>query len=353
MRENIDNVKQLMPFVSVTNSPLEIRTNERSGIESRVLRFKFNNCNVNIDLNEEIIGELFFSLVYWQNKGFDVIILFEAYNSSFKSVIMFDGLAEVFNKEVFLIDRFNVQKCNFERLYLMEHINFINIHSSIIKKLDIWRNVSDNMTIKDVEFEKLFLQYNGTSAIQFLTNVTVKKEIQIKNEVLSALDIRFLNLNKATQTNLSTLRKIKLELEQRGNTFDFLNVLACEQKVIFRELIQNFQFSKLGEIILLLLNRISNNFGTNWLRGVFFTIMVGLLGSLGIYYSMYDGPYVSDGISPKFLSILFGNFAPLYRIAFLEENQAGLTVYLIHFITKIFVFYGIFQTVQAFRKYKK
>ena len=119
----------------------------------------------------------------------------------------------------------------------------------------------------------------------------------------------------------------------------------------------------LKDIILLLFNRISNYFGTDWVRGVVFTMMTGSLVSFFLLCRNYNLWHINIyDINAWIQSIEF-----LIRIINVidmkpfEENGNSLvklvenndTNNIILFIGRIFVAYGVYQTVQAFRKFGK
>jgi putative membrane protein len=119
----------------------------------------------------------------------------------------------------------------------------------------------------------------------------------------------------------------------------------------------------LKDIILLLFNRFSNYFGTDWVRGVVFTMMIGSLFSFFLLVQNYNLWYINIyDINAWIQSIGF-----LIRIINVvdmkpfEENGNSLvklvdnndTNNIILFIGRIFVTYGVYQTIQAFRKFGK
>lgn len=112
--------------------------------------------------------------------------------------------------------------------------------------------------------------------------------------------------------------------------------------------------------------KVSNNFRLNWLRGVVFTLAVSLLFYVpfvllienqiewGLYgwQKTWDAfTYVFDYRTAQFFEFL----NPLHKIDyFVKEGQrVGFWAYLVDYIGRIFVGFGIYQTIQAFRKYGK
>lgn len=114
-----------------------------------------------------------------------------------------------------------------------------------------------------------------------------------------------------------------------------------------------------SDLLMLWLNKISNNHGLSWNRGLFFTIFCGLLFYL-IFYGCYDDLSYRMYFWGNFIKYiwLFNGIDDL--IQFLNQPLNSFGDCLIRFlgsicyiIGKILVAYGIFQTISAFRKYVK
>ncbi|MBP4137256.1 hypothetical protein [Flavobacterium geliluteum] len=100
--------------------------------------------------------------------------------------------------------------------------------------------------------------------------------------------------------------------------------------------------------ILLFLNLLSNNNGRSWFQGIIFTLLVGLLfftfylKTIGINFGM-DDCYQDY--------ILFMTSFPKLSLAS-YYNDSWETQFII-WLSRIFISYGIYQTIAAFRKYGK
>lgn len=112
--------------------------------------------------------------------------------------------------------------------------------------------------------------------------------------------------------------------------------------------------------VLLFLNKISNNFGTNWMAGVNFTIFIGLFTLLPIVWVIYFKYNYILYFDPSLKGIgnFLYNFGQIINITewsdikiYGEEITGWSYVWL--FIGRIFIGYGYYQTIQAFRKYGK
>ncbi|WP_233900481.1 pentapeptide repeat-containing protein [Tenacibaculum piscium] len=163
-----------------------------------------------------------------------------------------------------------------------------------------------------------------------------------------------LNINEALKRMRESFRIIKNELKVSGNIINSLGFHKSEMQIYHREL-KEFKGSNWSDRIILKFSEISNNYGTKWQKGLTFTLLSGL-----IFYVLFL-ILISDNLQFElskesigktlkhyfeFLNVTNWNFKP-FGIS--DFNYA----YVILFIGKIFIGYGYFQTIQAFRKYGK
>lgn len=100
--------------------------------------------------------------------------------------------------------------------------------------------------------------------------------------------------------------------------------------------------------ILLFLNLLSNNNGRSWFQGIIFTLLIGLLfftfylKTIGINFEM-DNCYQDY--------ILFMTSFP--KLSLVNYYNDSWETQLIIWLSRIFISYGIYQTIAAFRKYGK
>jgi putative membrane protein len=112
---------------------------------------------------------------------------------------------------------------------------------------------------------------------------------------------------------------------------------------------------KKNEKILLWFNKNSNNFGTNWFIGLNFTTLVALITYvvISLLSSNVILQFDAEGVG-NFLKGLVKiiNVTEWSDITFLEQELTNWQ-YIFLFIGRIFVAYGYYQTIQAFRKFGK
>lgn len=148
--------------------------------------------------------------------------------------------------------------------------------------------------------------------------------------------------NIPVQNKRETFRIIKHQLLQQNNVIDAEKYAKLEKQTLMDEMLGDFKFKNISNLLLLSANKISNNYKTNWLYGLaFLLVFTGLFHFLLVTFEQnYSNTieYSFRLFSPADFS-LFGKFECDWN-------------YIILFFGKIIISYGIYQTIQAFRKYK-
>lgn len=152
---------------------------------------------------------------------------------------------------------------------------------------------------------------------------------------------------------------IKLRIEQfyellLSKDDDFFSMITVIPMIFFAILMVIIFQEK--DRVLLWFNKNSNDFGTNWMVGVNFTFIVGL-----VTYILILIP-ISHKLEPNFEAEGIGLFLRYYGELLNPlkwndikpfEQELGSWQYVIAFIGRIFIGYGYYQTIQAFRKFGK
>lgn len=168
----------------------------------------------------------------------------------------------------------------------------------------------------------------------------------------------FLNA-KIGNADKETFRIIKNEFLKINNQIESLHYRSKEMAAYERE----FKGTKITtEKAMLWLNRMSNEHGLNWWSGVKFTVITGLLFYVAyLFLGLKELPFQwgwvdwdsfvkASGTAIKFF-IKF--FIPTHDLDFMNEFRPNAAGFIIDFLGRIFVGYGIYQTIQAFRKFGK
>ena len=102
---------------------------------------------------------------------------------------------------------------------------------------------------------------------------------------------------------------------------------------------------KIPEKGILIFNRLSTNYGVNWLQGVIFTLVTAFI-FYGAFLLLSNCPDWSLETYFRFLN-------PAHSYDFLQNFNPNDWAYLIDTIGRVLIGYGYYQTIQAFRKYKR
>lgn len=115
-------------------------------------------------------------------------------------------------------------------------------------------------------------------------------------------------------------------------------------------------FPKIHDKIILWFNKNSNEFDTNWITGVNFSILVGVITYFMVLLFMNDDIELDtshSGISNFITSLVdVFNLTKWVNLEIIGIRLKGIP-YLLLFIGRIFIGYGYYQTIQAFRKFGK
>jgi hypothetical protein len=162
-----------------------------------------------------------------------------------------------------------------------------------------------------------------------------------------------------------TFRIIKQHFQSNGDDLEYVKYLKLEKKPIYQIITQNFvknnpfQFWNyihyLFDLLSLSLNRISNNHRNSYLLGIGFTIIFGViffslsLLSLPDFSINFDpNNWEKMGLWKDYISFM----NPTHDIKLFDNYCPTGWTYFWQTWGRIFVGYGIYQTVQAFRKLK-
>jgi hypothetical protein len=208
-------------------------------------------------------------------------------------------------------------------------------HSSIVGSFNV-----EKINIKE---------YPNSQTLTKLKNEAIKK-----NDTINAIEYKAKEMWKYKKE----LKKVQRELRKQQKELKFNNY-----KEYFGILTKRFEI--IGERILVCLNTLSNKNEKSWTRGLLFTVVAAIV----FFFLLNYGGTKSDGrlfywgwvdldsflgVWVRFLSVV-NVFDFEYIKASVADNCLELTSLgkLIFFISKIFVGYGIYQMIAAFRKYGK
>lgn len=349
------NSHQLQGDISITNNTfyekiLFQNLNHYSG------EFNFTDNKLRIKKSDfyEKINARFDNSIF-QNSNFS--------KNDFGEEISFTGI--VFNSEKPYIkisyDGSNFGNVNFERVVFFGGTSFNDTIFSSDFKLTDCQNLhlgncsftncisERNFIIEDSEFDNLnfsnFIFKETASFIDLrLKKITIIQTVFEKPAFFE--NIIILNVKECSR---KTLRLIKHQLQRTDNKIDYNKFKAYELNAYSREL-HLFHWK---DKFILWLNSKSSNHGLDWFLGIKFTLIVGL-----IFYSMYfasENFSKSIDINSESINAFFIGYFKFLVPTYSSPLENGLNKWYLYFpflIGKIFITYGIYQTIVSFRKFK-
>lgn len=216
-------------------------------------------------------------------------------------------------------------------------------------------------------------RFNSCCVIKELRLIesTINGRIDITYSKISKLDMEgtivpgFINLYETEIKDIGgrySARILKDSLYRLNNVIDALLYKSREMQLYKDELkkdLANLKSKKICDYILLLLNTASNNNGLSWGRGVVFTFSFAFAFFSLINYHGIDQTYFFewgwkgwDNFGEVWKNYLNMFYLTDFKDKFdgIKLNAFGETLF---FVSKIFIGYGVYQTISAFRKYGK
>lgn len=270
-----------------------------------------------------------------------------------------------------MIEKMDINHCQFNKLSLtgtLQNKAIFNIESSEISNLQFSEVLNDGLiTIRN-------LKKNKTIRLEILSSNMGKTEFfncDFSETLLHFHDSRVTDIfpistdfpNKVTNENYDQCRLFFSQLHtvftKQGDTIRALEYQSIEVETHYNKL--KFWSKQWPTVFALWLNKISNSFGRNWFQGVGFTIGVGLIFFYALVISTneysIDIAFDSDWkFVPAFIRFMNPlRFFELENLFKISDNDSFLTLsycsYIWDSLGRIFVAYGVYQTIQAFRKY--
>ena len=293
----------------------------------------FQNCT--FEGNVRFHDSKFYNFANFKNTTFKSLVDF--YNVHFYKAQQFH-LTDFLDRAIFSNTIF-YEEAQF--LYnKVENDSYINFESAKFKRgLDISRsNFNCNLNFLNVKIDEEGDEY----IFKHLEEVKYKDDFRKYKK--GAIPSVYKQLRE-------TYRIIKNNFYSQNNRIEGLRFHKKEMLVYEKEIKSNSSKNN-EDKILLLANKISSNFGTSWSRGVLFTVSAGIITLLPISCNLKFS-LTSEGIG-NFLKALVDilNLTDWNDMTILGEKLTNWQ-YIFLFIGRIFIAYGIYQTVQAFRKYGK
>lgn len=201
----------------------------------------------------------------------------------------------------------------------------------------------DNAEINDLNLENIVFD----KVITF--NYAKIENISIENVHCSGFPLSLVGTKIGNVTNEGTARFLKSEAMKSNDPFLIAELNTKEMNMHYRKL-RWLNRTEFFDKIILFFNKYSTNFGDRWQQGVGFILLSWVLSfssiimlrdGIGSTFIWTDKKYLQEAL--EFLW-QFGNVIIL-------GHSYGILDILIFILGKVFIVYGVYQTIAAFRKY--
>ncbi|MDR6489350.1 hypothetical protein J2799_003889 [Chryseobacterium vietnamense] len=242
------------------------------------------------------------------------------------------------------------------------------IFKDVCRLEQIPKTNNSTLIFKECSFEKS-IYFDNSSLYLLSINATFFKDIvsfnsmKVDRIVLKSVHfdkVAFFNDFKILSENLTdvgTIRIIKNQLYKTENKIDYLKYNVIEQNLLLKDKSLN-----INDKILLKLNKWSNNFGSSWVRALWFTIIVSLIGFFALLLVntflndsdyKYEINYNSKWSSLQEILKEWLRFTFSFDLRSYHSYESNGFLLFVFFFFKIFIGYGVYQTIAAFRKHSK
>ncbi len=298
-------------------------------------------------------------------------------NNYFNQEFHFNNYAEVSNvnktKTVMLsLDGVNRGTIFIERCYLDIVLGGINFGDIFLKDLNVWSILlmefdnKGSLTFNNINSCSYFTINNSVSGKlnfinsdinQYSETVIANSNIIGFNSPIYPNNIRSYSKNPKVgygisdkSLNRENLKSIYNQFKQiakaNGDSFYINKFKSLEHK----NLLLSKRFGT--DSLLLFLNWVSNNNGKSWFRGVIFTFTIAF-----VFFYIYTF-FLVNSIDLNLKSfwtdyILFISSFPKLSLEKHSEYNSIWYISFIIWVSRIFISYGIYQTIAAFRKFGK
>lgn len=279
------------------------------------------------------------------------IMLFSSYTSDEQNnIITFEKLTLKSVKVIgdIHIERENIKELNCYFSSVKSEGRLRISESSINKFIFLENSINGRVDVIECQIDKIDL--NATIVVGYFNLLDTELE---KRNISNRNTAQILKNESSKLNNIIQSVQMK-QIEMNIYMIELLKKLKRDKRVSFSSYLKNIP---LGRILLLLLNFCSNGFGLKWVQGILFTMTIALLFFILINFFGIETPiFIIDFKFNNFGEVWKGYLNILNVLNFrdkldgIELNAWGESLF---FVSKIFLSYGIYQTVSAFRKYGK
>ncbi|PHS04549.1 MAG: hypothetical protein COA88_13460 [Kordia sp.] len=277
-----------------------------------------NTCEFGIlSLDHEIIVETYFEI--YKNK-INILNISGRYNVAF------------IDSSINFLKIWNLRTMN-------KSIKFVNIQA---KKNEDELKINLTYTYANIDFisckiNELYLENTELSSVNFL-NCSPKELTTVRHE----------DKKKEYKILREYYRQLKKKFSENNDLINRVKFQCIELEYFHKSLDKPYT-KDLGVSIILFFNKISNYYGARWYIGVLYLIIVSNIFSLAYCFSI-DFCEIIDFNS--YFNVTLDILNPIQKIELNKQHPMFLPKF-IEFLSRIFISYGYYQTIQAFRIYGK
>lgn len=285
----------------------------------------------------------YFELVEFKDNAIFIGAVFES-DYSFKKSIFHNSVN--FSTVDFEAKKLPQSTGSFFRTVFKRDVSFYNsyFHSLVSFRL---ASFSDGIDFGEAEFSNIDLSGVEMKNDAKLINYETATFLLVNNRI-TGLYLKQNALKMNDSVNVLKFKKMEMDayrryLISRLSTRDTSGIALVQDKI-----------DAIMDLTILYLNKWSNSYGNNFLRGILFTLTTWVAffswfimtrDGFGHTFIWTNGIYLKEAVNYLWL------FSGIDEI--IKEKALTLGSIFPYFAGKIFMTYGIYQTIMAFRKYNK
>lgn len=282
-------------------------------------------------------------------KSFNLLL-----NSSTHNKIYLENLNST--KDNFIC--FNQIKVN--HLIFNKFINFGSVYLINLKQVDKSTHNDSTIYILNSDLGKTTMMDCNLENYRLDFHSSKISEVFLAGTKMPSHDKINLNSGDKEQKRLA-LSQIKKIYENRGDSLTANEYYAEEMRTYMSQLFKNFKLSQIPEILNLILNQISNNFGQSWFLPLIITILVIFI-SLELFTRSLNVPISDDiwGALKWKMGLMFEFINPTTKIkdfadslSVPHQNLNSKSRFIFGLTRFVIIPYFVYQLIAAFRKHGK
>jgi hypothetical protein len=375
--------RELLGTSSIIFDNCRFENNLNIGMSRREIKLSFENCvffkeiiasgnyseisfiNKNPENSIESIRFVELNSSKIDVKGYNAASISFESNNNLRKLKISDSSISTLNLDFVTIGGVEIEETDINQLVSGKRTiieNYFRIKSEGSKKISSIK-VEESKMAKEVIIERInmvtfnFLPATWDNIEIFKVRYCIIERFKIDHAKLKK-DALFSDFTstRVFHSERETFGYLKAQMERLNNKVDAFYFSAYELKALKESLSWK---NSLEDKLVLTLNWESNRINTSPLRGVVFTFFVAqmffiiYLSTLAGWKFSLDFWHIANARINEYWTNFFHFFTLTHPLTFMSSYGSTGWSYLVDVLGRIFIGYGIYQTVQAFRKYGK